>query len=143
MKSLSDLQNLLSEEQKSEIAKETEKRNSQMLKAKEAIKNLTIKEMNVSYFPAFIRISFQGEGITTQSNALLITLGNEFKTYLKEKYKGDMKKLEDVWDIEPVSVVKRQMFDPFGIKGYHPALIIHFCDFMEKMKKQALKQLGK
>jgi hypothetical protein len=143
MKSLSDLQNLLSEEQKSAIAKETEKRNNQMLKAKEAIKNLTIKEMNVAYFPAFIRMSFQGEGITTQSNALLITLGDEFKIYLKEKYKGDIKKLEDIWNIEPIAVVRRQMSDPFAMKGYHPALLLHFCDFMEKMKKQALKQLKK
>lgn len=143
MKSLSDLQSLLSEEQKSAIAKEKEKRDSQMLKAKEAIKNLTIKEMNTFYFPAFIRISFSGEGITSESNDLLITLGNEFKSYLQNIFKGDMKKLENIWDIEPMAVVKRKMSDPFAIKGYHPALIIHFCDFMEKMKKQALEQLKK
>lgn len=133
--SLADLQSLISDEDKKKIVEEKEKRDKQMQEAKEKIANLTVKEMNIAYFPAFIRMNF--EELRSQPNDVLYELGREFKKYLEDVFKADLKKGEKIWDIEPITVVRNQMSDPFSMKGYHPALLFHFCEFMEKMKKEA------
>ena len=137
MNSLSSLQSLLSEDQKNKLKEEREekeKRDKQFADAKARIASLTIKEMNVVHFPVFVRLHYPK--LRTQSNSTLIQLGEEFKKYLEEVFKGKLKKLEPIWDIDPKTVVWKQMTDPFSIKGYHPALMLHWCDFIDKMKKE-------
>lgn len=141
MKSLSDLQNLLSEDDKKKLQADKEKRDRQALEAKEKIESLTVKEMNVEFFPHFIRMNYHE--LRRHSNKALIDLGNEFKEYLHDVFKDDMKKGEKIWDIDGKTVVWRQMTDPFSIKGYHPAFVFHYCEFIEKMKKEILKQSSK
>lgn len=134
MNTLSDLQNILSEEEKEKLFTEKAEREKQAIEAQKKIDALAVKEMNLDYFPAFIRINYPE--LRGESNALLIELGKEFKKYLKEVFKENLKKLEPIWDIDPKTVVWKQMTDPFSFKGYHPALLLHLCDFMDKMKKE-------
>lgn len=141
MKSLADLQNLLSDGEKKKIADEKEKRDKQMKEAKERISNLTIKEMNILNFPVFIRMNYPE--LRDQRNDVLYVLGEEFKKYLEDVFKADRKRLEKIWDIEFGSVVMRKMSDPFSVNGYDPVFVIHFGEFCKKMKKEALKLNGK
>lgn len=140
-KSLSDLQSLISDEDKKKIADDKEKRDRQMKEAREKIINLSWKEMNVMCFPAFIRLNYPD--LRNESNDLLIALGKEFKAYLEDVFKGKLKEREKVWDIELGSVAWRKISDPFSINGYDPVFVFHFSEFCEKMKKKALKELGK
>lgn len=137
-KSLADLQSLISEEDRKNIADENEKRDAQMKEAKERIGDLSVREMNVQYFPTFIRMNYPG--LRGESNDLLIELGREFKAYLEGVFKGELKKLEPIWDIELASVAWRQMWDPFCMNGYDPVFILHFGEFIEKMKKENPEQ---
>ena len=96
--------------------------------------------MNTQYFPHFIRTHYPV--LRSETNELLIELGNEFKKYLQEKFEGKMDRLEPVWDIEPKKIIMNQVNKvPFTIEGYHPAFIIHFGEFMEKMRNEALIEI--
>lgn len=98
--------------------------------------------MNTQYFPQFIRTHYPV--LRNETNELLIELGDEFKKYLEEKYSEDMNKLEPIWDIEPKTIIMNQVNKtPFLMKGYHPGLIIHFEEFMKKMKEEALNEINK
>jgi hypothetical protein len=61
-------------------------------------------------------------------------LGDEFKAYIAEKIK-DPEKLEEIWDISPITVLKRDGRPPFTY-GYHPAMIIHFTNFISEMEQE-------
>lgn len=141
MNSLSDLQKIISEEEKKKIADENEKRNRQMEEAKARIANVSWKEMNVYCFPTFIRVNYPE--LRKHSNAVLIALGTEFKSYLEGVFKGQMKEREKVWDIELGSVAWRKMSDPFSINGYDPIFVLHFGEFCKKMKEQVLEEMEK
>ncbi len=88
--------------------------------------------MNTQYFPNFIRTHYRE--IASEPNDILIEIGDEFKKYLEEKFAGKMEKLEPIWDISPNKVIHNMIYDPFSMKGYSPALILHFGEFIEKMK---------
>lgn len=88
--------------------------------------------MDVQYFPHFIRKNFPG---VPGTNEQFIEIGEEFKTYLLEVYKGKEDKLEEVWDISPMTVIKNDG-RPFKVNGYEPALFIHWDNFIEKMKNE-------
>ena len=91
--------------------------------------------MNTEYFPHFVRLNYPSIG--NETNELLIELGSEFKKYLEETFKDNKEKLEPIWDIEPKKVIMNQINkSPFTINGYHPALIIHFEKFVEKVKEE-------
>jgi hypothetical protein len=91
--------------------------------------------MNTEYFPHFVRLNYPSIG--SEPNELLIELGSEFKKYLEETFKDNKDKLEPIWDIEPKKIIMNQINkSPFTINGYHPALIIHFEKFVEKVKKE-------
>lgn len=137
---LSSLQSLLSDSDKKKLAEEKTKRDQQEIEAKKKIEALTVKEMDIESFPAFIRMNYVE--LRSYSNKALMDLGKEFKDYLHEVFKADMKKGEKIWDIRPATVVWRQMSDPFCIKGYDPVFVFHYCEFVEKMKKQILEQTG-
>ncbi len=93
--------------------------------------------MDTQYFPHFIRANYPL--LKDETNELLIELGDEFKKYLEEKFANDMDKLKPIWDIEPKTVIMNQVNrSPFKINGYHPALLIHFSDFVTKMKNEAV-----
>lgn len=141
MKSLSDLQNLLSEEDKRKLQADKEERDKQSIETQKRLESSRVKEMNLEYFPAFIRMNYPE--LRGYSNKTLIDLGKEFKDYLHEVFKDDLKKGEAIWDIDVHTIVKSQLFDPFSINGYHPALIIHFGEFIERMKNDILKQSPK
>ena len=91
--SLSDLQSLISEEDKKKIADDNNKREEQAIEAQRKISELTFKEMNVECFPAFIRLNYPH--LRGYSNAVLINLGREFKIYLEDVFKGKLKERED------------------------------------------------
>ena len=93
--------------------------------------------MNTQYFPHFCRANFPET--QNESNELLIEMGNHFKEYLEDKFKDNMDKLEPIWNIDPMKVIM-QMGHPFKTNGYHPALLIHFSQFVEKIKKEAENQ---
>lgn len=97
--------------------------------------------MNTQHFPSFIRTHYPI--LRGETNELLIELGDEFKSYLQEKFKDNMDKIELAWDISPQKVVMNAMTDAFSMKGYSPVLIIHFGEFMEKMRKEALEEENK
>ena len=92
--------------------------------------------MNTEFFPHFCRVNFPE--ISNESNELLIELGNHFKSYLEEKFKDNMDKLDSIWNIDMLNVIMQQGH-PLRINGYHPALLIHFQQFVEKVKKDAEK----
>ena len=88
--------------------------------------------MDTNFFPHFIRKNYPDiEG----TNEEFIEIGEDFKKYLLETFKGDTEKLKDIWDISPKTVIMNSNA-PFKVNGYNPALIIHFGLFVEKMKKQ-------
>lgn len=91
--------------------------------------------MDTQYFPLFCRAN--SKELQKESNELLIELGNYFKEYLQEKFADKMDILEPIWDINPIKVIMQQG-NPLRINGYHPALLIHFSDFIEKMKSEIL-----
>lgn len=133
-KSLSDLQSLLSDDEKNKLSVEQEKRDKQELEAKRRIEELTVKEMNVECFPTFIRLNYPH--LRGYSNSSLIELGKEFKAYLENVFKGKLKEREKVWDIELGAVAWRKISDPFSVNGYDAVFVFHFCEFVEKMKKE-------
>jgi hypothetical protein len=93
--------------------------------------------MDTQHFPHFIRANYPV--LKNETNELLIELGDEFKKYLEEKFANDMDKLKPIWDIEPKTVIMNQVKrSPFTMNGYHPALLIHFSDFVTKMKNEAV-----
>lgn len=87
--------------------------------------------MNLQYFPQFIRINFPGAAL--QSNEQINALGEEFKKYLQDKFSNKPDKLETIWNIDPLKVLQTKFKDQLSVNGYHPALIIHFTDFIKKM----------
>lgn len=138
MKSLSDLQSLISDDEKKKIADEKDKRDKQMQQAKEKIANMSFKEMDVDCFPAFIRMNYPD--LRNESNQLLVALGKEFKKYLENVFKDQLKAREKIWDIALGSVAWRKISDPFTLNGYDPVFVLHFGEFCDKMKKEALNQ---
>ncbi len=92
--------------------------------------------MNTQYFPHFIRANYPV--LKDETNELLIELGEAFKEYLTAEFKDKMDKLEPIWNIDARTIVMNQVNQtPFLIKGYHPALILHFEEFFKKMKRES------
>ena len=90
--------------------------------------------MNLEFFPHFFRKNYPKVEATNEE---IEEIGTEFKKYLEKKFDGQMQKLEKVWDIDAKTVIMNQVNkNPFTTNGYHPALIIHFSDFVEKMKNE-------
>jgi len=88
--------------------------------------------MNLEYFPQFLFSNFPiVKGELDDENIRVI--GEEFKSYLLEKFTGDTEKLTEIWDIDPKTVIMNQVTkNPFTVNGYHPALVIHFTYFVEE-----------
>lgn len=83
--------------------------------------------MNLEYFPHFIRKNYPCINITDEE---INVIGKEFKQYLKDKFKGDLEKLDTIWNIDAKTIIMNEVSkNPFLINGYHPALIIHFGQF--------------
>ena len=93
--------------------------------------------MDIQYFPHFIRKNLPG---IKGTNEEFIKIGEEFKTYLLEKFQGKEDKLEKIWDISPATVIMNQMNNPFHVNGYHAALILHFTQYIEEARKQIEKE---
>ncbi len=92
--------------------------------------------MNLEYFPHFIRINYPSLG--KESNETLTEIGKEFKSHLEEIFVGKMDKLALIWNIDAKHIIMNEVNKiPFLVNGYHPALIIHFEQFVEKIKKEA------
>jgi hypothetical protein len=93
--------------------------------------------MNIEFFPQFIRFNYPE--LRGEKNDVLIEMGKAFKEYLQDVFKGKEDKLEPIWNIDPQTIVKNAIFGGFlynQTHGYHPGLIIHFSDFVDKMKKE-------
>lgn len=76
--------------------------------------------------------------VANEPNETLMEIGEGFKEYLSNKFAGQMDKLEPIWNINPIDVVMAQASnDPFKINGYHPALLIHFKNFIDKTMTEA------
>jgi len=92
--------------------------------------------MELKYFLNFIRANYPA--IADESNEDLTQIGVDFKKYLEEIFIGKMDKLEPIWDISLKTVVMNKVKAvPFLMNGYHPALILHFNQFVEKMKNES------
>lgn len=90
--------------------------------------------MDTQYFPHFLRKIF-GRDIEI-SNEQAIELGNEFSHYITEKFSNEnrLEKLEEICDISPITVLRRED-KPQYTRGYHPALIIHFTNFLKEIEQ--------
>lgn len=86
--------------------------------------------MNTEYFPIFISAIYPKVHIDRLD---AIELGNQFKKYLIDKFKDKPNNLEIFWNIDFINVVSC-LDHPTRIKGYHPALILHFNNFIKEMK---------
>lgn len=86
--------------------------------------------MNLEYFPQFLFINYPM--VKNEASAEDVkTIGEGFKEYLQNKFKGKEDKLEAIWNIDAKHIVMNQVKKvPFLINGYHPALLIHFDDFI-------------
>lgn len=87
--------------------------------------------MNTEHFPYFCRANFSY--LRNEPNDILIELGEHFKLYLEDIFVNSMDKLEPIWCINPTKVIL-QLGNPMRENGYHPALLLHFSNFIEKMK---------
>lgn len=98
--------------------------------------------MNIQYFPHFIRSNYKV--LDNEPNELLIELGTEFKKYLEDKFKNNIEKLDDIWNINPHHIIMMQVNkSPFRINGYHPVLIYHFEEFFKKGAEEAKNEQNK
>ncbi len=94
--------------------------------------------MNLQYFPHFIRACYPEAA--NEPNDDLMQIGADFKLYLQEKFRDSPEKLELIWDITFFSVMKNQIYQkPSTVNGYHPALLIHFSNFVQHMIKEQEK----
>jgi len=90
--------------------------------------------MNTEYFPHFIRANYPSLG--SESNDTLIEAGEDFKIYLEGKFKDNVHKLDEIWNIDPKTVIMNQVNQtPFLVNGYHPALILHFENFVKEIQE--------
>lgn len=89
--------------------------------------------MNLEYFKHFLRANYT-EAASLMSAKEIEETGKLFKDYLKDKFKGKLEKLEPIWDINLTTVIP-QFGSPIRYNGYHPALIIHFEEFIKKTKE--------
>ena len=89
--------------------------------------------MNLEYFPQFFRINYPKVEATKEE---ITNIGNEFKKYLIQTFKGKEDKLENIWNIDPLNIIPNR-FHQLKTNGYEPALIIHFGLFVEKIKKES------
>ena len=91
--------------------------------------------MDLQYFPHFVRRNFPYIQI---SNEDAIQVGENFKEYLLETYKGKEDELERIWDITPLSILRNSfnmdIFNPRTVNGFSPALLLQFDKFIEKSK---------
>jgi hypothetical protein len=98
--------------------------------------------MDTQYFPHFIRSNYKA--LDNEPNELLIELGDEFKKYLEDKFKNNIEKLNDIWNIDPKHIIMMQVNKaPFRINGYHPVLILHFEEFFKKGAEEARNEQNK
>jgi hypothetical protein len=73
--------------------------------------------------------------VADESNETLMEMGEAFKTYLEKIFYGKIEKLRAITDMEPQTVIYNQLSKPhFTVNGYHPALLIHFNDFVKLYK---------
>lgn len=94
--------------------------------------------MDTKHFFMFLRINFPTIEIT-QEDALEI--GEDFKKYLQEVYKGKEDKMEAIWDINPVKAIINKDH-PLMTNGYNSALVFHFCNYVEKTKKELENEIA-
>ena len=87
--------------------------------------------MNPDYFPHFIRANYKNTGLTNEEIMEVFPL---FDQYLKEKMKDRPATYAKCSDISPLTVVQR-MDVPMMVNGYHPALILHFDNFVKERLK--------
>ncbi len=87
--------------------------------------------MNLEYFPHFIRKNYpETSGIT---NKEINEIGKAFKKYLENKFRDNLDKLIPIWNIDAKTIIMNEVNKkPFLVNGYHPALIIHFGEYLKK-----------
>ena len=95
--------------------------------------------MNLNYFPHFIRI-FHPE-LVNISDDVIIEIGSHFKQYLKEIFVDKLSKLDEIWNIDLLTVIPR-IEHPLFVNGYHPALILHYERFVEIEKSKAIESMS-
>ena len=88
--------------------------------------------MNLQYFPHFIRKNFPAAA--DFDNETITEVGKQFKAYLKDTFSDKMDRLELIWNIDPMNVILNEN-NLMTHKGYHPALLLHFSEFIDKMKE--------
>ena len=85
--------------------------------------------MNLEHFHCFLSVTHPGAVAELTEEQIRLT-GKAFKSYLQKIFEGNEKKLEEIWNIDPVNAMKN-MDHPFRTKGFHPALILHFDQFIK------------
>ena len=89
--------------------------------------------MNLEFFPQFFRTTYP---MVDATNEEMMEIGKEFKEYLQKKFEGKEEILKPIWDIDAKTVIMNQVNKvPFTMKGYNPALIIHFGEFAKEQSK--------
>lgn len=85
--------------------------------------------MNLHYFPTFLRSIFPD--LVKESDGYLIQIGDDFKRFIVDKFKGTDNQLKEILNIDPWYVTLK-IGEPFRLKGYHPGLLRFLCDFLNR-----------
>lgn len=92
--------------------------------------------MNLEHFPLFLRVFYSHLDLPFED---VQDIGMGFKTYLEKLFEDKMDKLEPIWDIEPLTIVIN-MENPIRMSGYHPALVLHFTEYVKIEAEKFLKE---
>ncbi len=85
------------------------------------------KCMDLQYFPYFVKAIFPT--IDTITSEEMSEMGTEFKSHLERLFIGEEDKLQDFWCIDLWKIIAESN-SSLRIKGYHPALVQHFINFV-------------
>ena len=83
------------------------------------------------FFRFFVRIHYKGIKL---SNNELDSLALDFESYLFKKV-GEEKARS--WYPESITKLVMQSKHPFKSNGFEPALVLHFCDYIDSEKEKA------
>ncbi len=84
--------------------------------------------MDLQYFPHFMGAIFPE--VTDLTPEEITDMGKDFKAYLEFTFQGKQDALEAIWCIDLWKVIADSR-NPLRTKGYHPALIAHFVQYVK------------
>ena len=92
--------------------------------------------MDTKYFFHFMRINLPEVPVTEEQ---ALEIGEDFKKFLQNRFKGKEDRLEKMWDINPIKAAMN--FDhPLMVNGYDPAFVLLFGEYVKEEAEKASKE---